>query len=364
VDRVPADRVGFRADALRAVDAILEEGVATRAFPGAVAVVGRAGAIAHVARAGRLTYAADAAPVALETIYDLASLTKVLVTTTMAMMLVDDGLLDLERRVVSVIPAFTGAGKDDVTAALLLCHAGGLEWHAKLYLEAQGEDAVLERVLARPLAYPPGTRAVYSDLGFILLGAVLERIAGTTLIAFAQARIFGPLGMRDTGYRPPAALRPRIAPTEEDPWRGRLLWGEVHDENAFAMGGVAPHAGVFGTAADLAAFADAMRGGGALGETRLVSEQTLRLFTRPAGIPGDSHALGWDTPSGHSSAGELFSRRSFGHLGFTGTSLWVDPDHDLFLALLTNRVHPHRGNDGIRAVRRAAADAVIEALAT
>jgi CubicO group peptidase (beta-lactamase class C family) len=226
------------------------------------------------------------------------------------------------------------------------------------------------------LDYPPGTRSIYSDLGIILLGRILERQGGASLDEMARRRVFEPLGMGDTLYRPPVSLRPRIAPTERDPWRGRVLLGEVHDENAFALGGVAPHAGLFSTAGDLARFAQMLLSGGELEGRRLVSSQTVDLFTRRAGVPGSTRALGWDTPSngkdprssvpgdpGYSSAGSFFSARSFGHTGFTGTSMWMDPERDLFVILLTNRVHPTRDNRRISRVRSRLADAVVGALA-
>ena len=207
---------------------------------------------------------------------------------------------------------------------------------------------------------------LYSDLGLILLGEILERVAGEPLDVFVRERVFRPLGMDDTLFRPPPTLRRRIAPTEEDPWRGRLVHGEVHDENASAIGGVAPHAGLFSTAGDLARFAQMILNGGVFEHRRIVSRRTVESFTRLAGVVQDSsRALGWDTRSaeGYSSAGALFSAGSFGHTGFTGTSLWIDPERQLFVILLTNRVHPTRENKLIREARPAIADTVVRALA-
>ncbi len=225
------------------------------------------------------------------------------------------------------------------------------------------------------LDYEPGTKMVYTDLGLILLGNVLERLGGAPLEELARRRVFEPLRMSNTLYRPPLTLRPRIAPTERDAWRGRVLVGEVHDENAFALEGVAPHAGLFSTAGDLARFAQMLLNGGVLDGQRIVSEQTVGLFTRRAGQKGSTRALGWDTPTdetgersstpgqpGYSTAGSLFSARSFGHTGFTGTSMWMDPERDLFVILLTNRVHPTRENRAISRVRPRVADAVVRAL--
>jgi CubicO group peptidase (beta-lactamase class C family) len=368
---------GFRAGGLDAVDAVVRDGVATRAFPGAVLAIGRQGSLVHLRAFGRLTYDAAAAPVVPDTIYDLASLTKVVVTTTLAMMLVDEGKLDLEAKVRGFFPKFTGGAKDKVTLRQLLTHSGGLLWWARLYEELKGQAAYLERIEAMDLTYEPGTKSVYSDLGLILLGAVVERLGGAPLAELAQTRVVGPLGMKDTLFQPPAELQPRIAPTENDPWRGRVLRGEVHDENAFALGGIAPHAGLFGTAPDLARFASMLLDEGRGPGQRLVSRATLELFTERAGVPLATRALGWDTPAnetgersstpdapGYTAAGSLLSPRSFGHTGFTGTSLWMDPERELYVILLTNRVHPTRENNGIRAVRAQVADAAVRALET
>jgi CubicO group peptidase (beta-lactamase class C family) len=204
---------------------------------------------------------------------------------------------------------------------------------------------------------------VYSDLGILLLGEILERVTGKDLEDLANQEVLGPLGMNDAMYRPAAALRSRIAPTEIDSWRGRLVHGEVHDENAFGLGGVAPHAGLFSTARSLGAFAQMMLNGGAYGGRRLLKPETIALFTRRANlVAGSSRALGWDTPSEPSSAGALFSASSYGHTGFTGTSLWIDPERELFAILLTNRVHPTRDNPKITELRPAFHDAVQKAI--
>ena len=356
------EEVGFRADGLAGVDSVMERAVAEKAFPGGVVAVGKDGALVHLRAFGHLSYDADAAEARPDTIYDLASLTKIVVTTTAAMILVDEGRLDLSRPVSAFLPRFRGPGKEKVTVESLLTHSSGLDWWAPLYQDTKGKQAYLEKVQAMDLVYPPGTKSLYSDLGLILLGEVLERVAGEPLDAFAEKRILGPLGMKDTRYRPGPDLLPRIAPTEKDPWRGRVLRGEVHDENAFAMGGVAPHAGLFGTAPDLARFAQMMLNGGVLEHQRIVGRPVVERFTRRAGIPGSSRALGWDTPDANSSAGDRLSPRSFGHTGFTGTSMWIDPERNMFIILLSNRVHPTRENNAIRGVRRAVADAVVAGL--
>jgi CubicO group peptidase (beta-lactamase class C family) len=366
---------GFRPGGLEAVDAIVNAAVAARAFPGGVLAVGRHGTRVHLRAFGRLTYEPGAAEVATDTLYDLASLTKVVVTTTLSMILVDEGKLDLDGRVHEFFPAFSGPAKERVTVRHLLTHSGGIQWWAPLYKEVQGKAAYLERIVAMDLAYDPGARSVYSDLGIILLGDILERLSGTAFEELARQRVLQPLTMKDSRYRPPAALLDRIAPTENDPWRGRVVRGEVHDENALALGGVAPHAGLFGTAPDLAHLAQALLDGGSFAGRRVVSRGIVELFTERAGIPASSRALGWDTPTdesgqrsstpgqpGYSSAGSLFSARSFGHTGFTGTSMWMDPERGLYVILLTNRVHPTRENNQIRDTRAQVADAVVRAL--
>jgi len=375
VGRADAAPRGFRPGGLEAVDALVEAGVSSRAFPGAVLAVGRDGALAHLRAFGRLSYDPGAADVETDTVYDLASLTKVVVTTTLSMVLVDEGRLDLDARVHAFFPAFSGPAKERVTVRQLLTHSAGIEWWAPLYREMKGKAAYLDRIVAMDLAYDPGTKSVYSDLGIILLGDILERLGGAPFEKLARERVLLPLAMEDARYRPPVELLPRIAPTENDPWRGRVVRGEVHDENALALGGVAPHAGLFATAPDLSHLAQMLLDGGSFGGRRIVSRATVELFTERAGVPGSSRALGWDTPTdasgqrsstpgqpGYSSAGSLFSPRSFGHTGFTGTSMWMDPERGLYVVLLTNRVHPTRENNAIRAVRAQVADAVVRAL--
>jgi CubicO group peptidase (beta-lactamase class C family) len=345
------------------VDHLLEGFRQRHAFPGGVLAVGQRGGLVYLHPFGRLSYEENAPPVTAGTLYDLASLTKVVATTTMAMILVDEGRLDLDQKVQEVLPGFRGPGKDVVTVRHLLTHSSGLDATAPLYLEIQGRAAYIERIEAMDLVYPAGSKSVYSDLGVILLGEILERAAGQPLEDFVRERVLDPLGMRDTMFRPPPSLAGRIAPTEFDPWRGRMVQGEVHDENAFAMGGVAPHAGLFGTAGDLARLAQMLLNGGVWDGRRIVSRETVELFTRRAGIPGSDRALGWDTRSAEgSSAGTLLSSRSFGHTGFTGTSIWIDPERNLFVILLTNRVHPTRENNLIREARPAVADAVVRAM--
>ncbi len=356
---------GFSEARLRVAAGVLDDALKSKAFPGGAVVVAREGKLAMERAFGRQSYAEDAPRVTMDTIYDVASLTKVVVTTTLAMILFEKEELRLEAPVRDYLPELAGEGKDVITVADLLAHSSGILWWKDYYKTLSSEGSAVE-VRRRYVDYPPRSKSVYSDLGFILLGEILERVSGLSLDAMATEAIFEPLGMRHTQFRPPASLGSRIAPTEDDPWRGRMVTGEVHDENAFALGGVAPHAGLFSTAADLAIFAQMILNGGVYDGHRIVKRSTIERFTRRADLaPGSSRALGWDTPSippEASSTGRYFSSSSFGEYGFTGTSLWVDPEQELFVVLLTNRVHPSRDNTQIREVRPTFHDAVMEAL--
>jgi beta-glucosidase-like glycosyl hydrolase/uncharacterized protein YbbC (DUF1343 family) len=361
--RALPEEAGFQPGGLEEVDRVLQGFVEQRAFPGGVLAIGYQGKLAYLEPFGRLSYDEEAPGVTTDTIYDLASLTKVLATTIMAMILEDEGALELDKPVVDYLPLFVGPGKEKVTVRQLLTHSSGLVAYGDLYTEISGKKAYLERLQGMELDYEPGTKSVYSDYGMILLGEVLERVAGQPMDVFLEERVYGPLGMTDTGFLPAADLLERIAPTENDPWRGYMVRGEVHDENAHALGGIAPHAGLFGTAGDLARFLQMILNGGVFEHQRIVSRQIVEEWTRRAGVPDSDRATGWDTKSAEkSSAGNFFSPTSFGHLGYTGTSIWVDPERDLFVILLTNRVHPTRENNLIRRVRPAVADAVVRAL--
>ncbi|MCZ6727210.1 MAG: serine hydrolase [Acidobacteria bacterium] len=362
--RVSPTEAGFRPGAMDEIDQVIQSFLHRRAFPGAVVAVGHREALAHLEAYGKLSYDSDADDATTETLYDLASLTKVVATTTMAMILVDEGRVDLDALVQEYLPLFVGPGKEKVTVRHLLTHASGIDWWAPLYLELKGKAAYVKYIQAMDLVYEPASKSLYSDLGMILLGEILERAADEPLDAFVRNRVFEPLGMNQTLFNPGAELLERIPPTEKDPdWRGRLIHGEVHDENAFALGGVAPHAGLFGAAGDLARLAQTILDDGVFERRRIVSRKTLAEFIRSAGVPQSTRALGWDTKSTEgSSAGTLFSPDSFGHTGFTGTSLWIDPQREVFVILLTNRVHPTRDNKLIHEVRPALADAVVRGL--
>ena len=349
------DRASRLADSLRLV---LDAAVRDSAFPGAIAVVGTsAGTLATVA-AGRLDWGGTVAP-SDRTLWDLASLTKVIGTTTAIMQLVAAERVHIDAPVQRYLPQWMVPNADRVTIRHLLLHTAGLRAHRPLYTETTDPAGAKALVYATPLDTMPGARTLYSDLGIVLLGEVIESVTGERLDAYLRREVFEPLGMHDTMFNPPASLLDRIAPTEVDPWRGRHVHGEVHDENAFRLGGVAPHAGLFSTAHDLARFARMYLNGGVLDSTRVLDPATIALFTRAADRSFSTRALGWDTPDGRNSAGRLMSDRAFGHTGFTGTSIWIDPAADVFVLLLTNRVNPTRASSRIVSVRRSVADAVM-----
>ncbi len=341
---------------------ILTQAIADRAFPAcSLAVTYRGELVAHKAL-GRFTYDPPSLEVSTGSIFDLASLTKVVATTVMAMILYERGVLDLEAPVTAIIPEFASddARRGEITLRMLLAHSSGLPAYEKLFLRAMTRNELLRAALAMELTADPAARAEYSDIGFIVLGLALEQLADETLDTFCQREIFGPLAMAHTTFNPAKALSENIPPTADDQaFRHRIIQGEVQDENASVLGGVAGHAGLFSTAEDLARFAHAMLNGG----RPILRPDTVELFTRREAAPaGTSRALGWDTPSTPSQSGRYFSARSFGHLGYTGTSLWIDPEREASITLLTNRTWPDCQNQAIKQVRPAVHDALIEAL--
>lgn len=348
--------VGFDAALPLRLDSLVNAAIAAGAAPGAVLAVGRYGRLIHMKGYGTLDRPRVSARPDAHTLYDLASLTKVVATTTAAMILEEQGKLDLARPVHSYVPELSAPDKATITVRMLLTHSGGLEAYAPLY-EAEagalrGRAAYLAAINARPLRYAPGTKTVYSDWDMVLVQAVIERITGRTLDAFVADHVFRPLGMRDTRFTPDTAdapLRARIAPTAVDSTRGGLLRGVVHDGNAWALGGVSGHAGLFASAADLAVFAQMLLAGGTYGGARVVAPQTIARWTARQS-PASTRALGWDTPAPGSSAGRYMGPRAFGHTGFTGTSLWVDPERGLFVVLLMNRTRA-AGEGGARYTR-------------
>jgi CubicO group peptidase (beta-lactamase class C family) len=351
-------------------DPLVLRGIREGAYPGAALVVGRHDAVLFAKGYGHLTWSPASASVDPDsTLYDLASLTKVIATTTALMLLVDRRLVDLDAPVRTYIPEFDGRGTASITVRRLLTHTSGLPADLPLYREASDSAQALRLVFAATPIVRPGTRVRYSDLNAILLGEIVRRTAGESLDRFAAREIFAPLGMRQTLFRPPQRLRARVAPTGM--WHGRPVAGVVNDPNAARLGGVSGHAGLFATAADVARFARfILRGGVGPDGTPLVRRATVRAFTtRVAGGTrgGEARTLGWQAlPTGEavSSAGTLFGPRSFGHTGWTGTSLWIDPDRDLFVVLLTNRAFAPRARRPftvLKRVRGAVADAAARA---
>ena len=334
---------------------LLADGVAARSFPAAVLEVGSRQGVTWRAAAGRLTFDTDSPPAADDTIFDLASLTKVIATASAAMRLVEGGALRLADRVSRHVPGWEGHDRAHVVLRDLLEHCAGLTGWMPFYQGCAGTHEVVRGICDLPLEYVPWTQAVYSDLGFMLLGLVVQNAGGKPLDAQAAAVTDG----LELCYRPPAAWKSRTAPTGHDAWRGRLLAGEVHDENAWALGGVAAHAGLFGSAPAVGAFARLVLRTFD-GETALGRPDTLRRFVTRSTVPRSSRALAWDTMLPSSSCGTRMSPRAIGHTGFTGTSLWIDPERDVYVVLLTNRVYAGREGEGLKRLRPLVHDAVMK----
>ena len=383
--------------------AVIREAIVNRAFPGASIAVTHSQKLVSLKSFGLVVYEKDleGAPflpafgrsgdfeIGTSTLFDLASLTKPIATATMAMILYERGQLNLDAPISGTVPEFTRGNSDSrrrtVTFRHLLGHSSGLPAYEKLFLKAHTRDELLHSAFTTTLTADPGSRAEYSDIGFIILGTALERLAAESLADFCQREIFGPFGMSSTTFNPPPEVRPQIPPTADerqpggaDPtgremyaqdkqaagthgstFRNRVIQGEVQDENAFVLGGVAGHAGLFSAAGDLARFAQVFLSGGA----PILRPETLAIFTaQQSSPPGSTRTLGWDTPSNPSQSGRHFGPRSYGHLGYTGTSLWIDPDRQVSITLLTNRTWPDCSNQAIKQVRPRVHDAIVEAL--
>ncbi len=339
---------------------ILQQAVADRAFPAAVIEVGNSRQPLWRESFGRLTFDLESPPTRDDTVFDLASLTKVLATTTLVMRQVERGILSLDDPVAHHVPDWRDDGPVVVTMRDLLSHSAGLAAHVPFYRDHQGRDSFEAAIVQRPRAYEPRTKSIYSDLGFMLLGFILDRLSPLAT-QFDTLRVH--MGnIQDLQFTPPVIWRPRTAPTRIDPWRQRLLIGEVDDDNAWALGGTAGHAGLFGVIGSVGEFARHVMQV-LEGRTGAFTQATAETFVaRRVEIPGSSRALGWDTMLPTSSCGTRMSPRAFGHVGFTGTSLWIDPERSVYVALLTNRVHPTPDNNAITTVRPALHDAIIEAL--
>ena len=340
---------------------ILADAVAARAFPAATIEVGTSARPIWRQAYGTLTYEPASPPTRDDTIFDLASLTKVMATVPLVMRLVERGGIGLDDRVTRHLPSWRGADRESVTIRDLLSHSSGLRAHEPFYLTLQGRNAIEQAICASPLEYEPRTRSIYSDLGFMLLGFILADVAPLEVQFDAlRGQMQNP---EDLQFHPPELWKSRIAPTRLSEWRHRLLVGEVDDDNAWALGGAAGHAGLFGTAAAVGAFARHVMQvlDGRVGAFR---PQTVRQFvSRREDVAGSSRALGWDTMLPTSSCGTRMSARAFGHTGYTGTSLWIDPEQDVYVVLLTNRVYPDASSNAIQEVRRAVHDAVMQAIA-
>lgn len=346
---------------------VLEEAIDKDAFPGAAFGVLSHGKIVALDAVGTLTYEDDAPSVAADSVFDIASLTKVVATTSAAMILHDRSLLDLDLPLGEVLPGFVigkapGSPKQLVTMRMLLAHSSGLPAYARLFETAKTSSDLMRAALMMPLESAPMERAVYSDIGYILLGKALEVICGESLDQFCEREVFAPLGMTATRFRPSRKCQPLIPPTEIDStFRHRTIQGEVNDENCSVLGGCSGHAGLFSSAPDLLGFAHAILEAKTSGS--VFRAETVSLFnTRRVSPAGTTRALGWDTPSEPSSSGHYFGPRSVGHLGFTGTSMWIDPDRRLAVILLTNRTWPDRSSQAIKQVRPAFHDAIVNTL--
>ena len=354
---------GISAERIAGMDAIINASIEKKELPGAVVLVARHGKIVWRKAYGALAVEPQREAMTLDTIFDLASLTKVVATTTSIMMLIEEGKIRLADPVVQFIPEMKGEGRDAITIEQLMTHTSGFAPDFDLRDRWRGYEEAMKRLYREPLRSQPGTRFVYSDINYIALGEVVHRVSGMMLDEFARRNIFVPLGMRDTGFNPSSNLRARIAPTERRRAQMNYLgdsganagaegeqWlrGQVHDPTSFRMGGVAGHAGLFSTANDLAIFCQMLLNGGVYNGARILSPMTIATMTRPRVVAenGAARGLGWDLASSFSSnRGDLFPLGSFGHTGFTGTSIWIDPASDSFIVFLSNRVHPDGKGD-------------------
>lgn len=354
------EEVGMSTAAIAKVDSLMYASIADEAFPGAAVAIGRPDVLVKLEAYGYFTYKSEQ-KVTTQSSFDLASLTKVVATTTAVMQLYEQGLLSLEDKVTKYFPQFGQNGKDIISVRNLLTHTSGMKPFRPFYKEGiTTRQGVIDAIFAEPLEFTPGTQMKYSDFNMIMVALIVEKITGQPFNAYAKQKIFDPLGMSRTGFRRAGAGSDRsIVPTEIDHvFRKKLVQGEVHDETAFVLGGTAGHAGLFSTAEDLAKFAFMMMNEGRHNNRQFLRPETIKLFTTAVDPDRHTRAIGWDTksPEGYSSAGQHFSTKSYGHTGFTGTSMWIDPEAKLFAILLTNRVYPTRENRKISAVRAAFAD--------
>jgi CubicO group peptidase (beta-lactamase class C family) len=337
--RCDAAECGLSASRLAAIDRIVEEGLRNGRMPGCVVLVGYKDCIPWLKSYGSRQVKPDVVAMTTDTVFDLASLTKPIATATSVMLLIEDGLVELDAPAARYVPEFGVNGKEKITIRQLLTHQSGLLPDNSIKDYANGRVEAFRRIHALGLRAEPGTRFIYSDVGFIVLGEIVERVSGKTLDAFSRERIFKPLGMTKTGFNPGPELKKHAAPTQER--NGDWMRGEVHDPRAYRLGGVAGHAGLFSTAEDLSRYAQMLLNEGVLGETRILKADTCRLMRSSQKVSSGLRTLGWDRQTGYSSnRGDLFSSSAFGHGGFTGTALWIDPEQEMFVIFLSNRVHP------------------------
>ncbi len=361
----PESAHGSEADTLSVVDSLIYAAIADKAFPGAALAVGLSGEVTELKAYGSFTYRGRT-PVTPESVFDMASLTKVICTTTVAMLLYEEGRLDLDAPVRYYVPEFAQNGKGKVTVRQLLTHTSGLRPYIFFHeIGITDRDVVLDSIMADVLVTTPGETSRYSDFSMITLAIVIERITGQDVASYAREYVFEPLGMHATGFRGTGTPDPTVVPTERDDYfRHRQLQGEVHDETAWILGGTAGHAGLFSSVSDVARFASMMTRGGVVEGVQFLQAETIHMFTTAVDTSSHTRALGWDTksPDKPSAAGDYFGTRSYGHTGYTGTSMWIDPDKQLFVVLLTNRVFPTRKNSAHIEVRRAVTDRIYEEL--
>jgi CubicO group peptidase (beta-lactamase class C family) len=352
-----SDNIFFKADSL------IENAISDSAFPGAVLLVSKDGKIIHEKAYGHFTYNSDSKKVSLNTIFDLASVSKVIGTTTAVMMLIDRDEILLDDKVIKYLTEFNNNGKENITIRNLLLHNSGLAAFKKYYDIYSTAEEVINDIMNLVPEQEPGSKYVYSDLGLITLQKVIEKVSGKSLDKFLNENLFTPLGMNSTMYNPPPELKDNCMPTElDDFWRMRQLQGEVHDERAYMLNGVAGHAGLFSTAPDLAKFLQMILQKGNYNGKLYIKPETVEMFTKKQSEQS-SRGLGWDTKSPEgSSAGKYFSLLSYGHTGYTGTSVWTDPLVNTFVILLTNRVYPTRKNNKLSQVRPLIHDAVYQAV--
>ncbi len=333
------DNAGISSEQLRYIEPVVRSWIADQRLPGCVVTVGRRAGIVYQRAFGQRQYAPNPAPMTVDTMFDLASLTKPVATATSIMILAERGQIRLRDKVSQYIPEFSGGEKSNVTILHLLTHQSGLIADNPERDYYDGYKLAFERIHALELKAKPGERFIYSDVGFLLLGEIVERVSSRRLSDFARANIFFPAEMNETMFRPSDYFASRCAPTEQR--NGRWIQGEVHDPRSYHLGGVAGHAGLFSTADDLARYATMMLSGGTLDRSRVLGRQTIEMMIQRHAVPGGMRALGWDVQSGYSlNKAENFSPRAFGHSGFTGTAMWIDPELDLYVIFLSNRVHP------------------------